>query len=276
MEFLTDLKSRLSFRANPKSSTETSLWSQLTEGDQFLVLEIDRSGVVKSTDADFCRMRGSEPDDVIGTSFHYLVNAEDRSELSALVGSIMGGGPADSVQARLLSNGESAPAIRWTIFPILSEDGGISGAVCVGVDLTPHLEGGERQERVNRELTELRQARAQIEKENLKLREEISRRDAEVERAEQAAAAAAAEAENRGPIPGLDQEKSERAPTLEQLERRYILHTLERTGGRISGAKGAAAILGLHANTLRSRMGKYGIERVAEDAGDGRSPSVAT
>jgi transcriptional regulator with GAF, ATPase, and Fis domain len=47
--------------------------------------------------------------------------------------------------------------------------------------------------------------------------------------------------------------------TLDEVERRYIVRVLEATGGQISGAGGAAEILGLHANTLRYRMKKLGI-----------------
>jgi formate hydrogenlyase transcriptional activator len=48
--------------------------------------------------------------------------------------------------------------------------------------------------------------------------------------------------------------------TLEQMERRYIRETLDTTGWRISGRKGAAEILGLHPNTLRSKMERLGIK----------------
>ena len=51
-------------------------------------------------------------------------------------------------------------------------------------------------------------------------------------------------------------------PTLEALEREHITRTLEATGWQISGAKGAAAILGMNPNTLRSRMLKLGVSRV--------------
>ncbi|MGZ4999955.1 MAG: sigma 54-interacting transcriptional regulator [Methylomonas sp.] len=49
--------------------------------------------------------------------------------------------------------------------------------------------------------------------------------------------------------------------TLEAVEREHILRTLEETTWRISGARGAAAILGMNPNTLRSRMLKLGISR---------------
>ena len=47
--------------------------------------------------------------------------------------------------------------------------------------------------------------------------------------------------------------------TLENVQRAHITAVLETTGGVVEGARGAAAILGLHPNTLRSRMRKLGI-----------------
>ena len=48
--------------------------------------------------------------------------------------------------------------------------------------------------------------------------------------------------------------------SLEENERRYILEVLELTGGRVSGEKGAAKILGVNASTLDSRMRKLGLK----------------
>jgi len=47
--------------------------------------------------------------------------------------------------------------------------------------------------------------------------------------------------------------------TLEEVEREYILQILQETGGRISGNKGAATILGINPSTLRARLRKLGI-----------------
>ncbi|HKW92541.1 MAG TPA: sigma 54-interacting transcriptional regulator [Methylomirabilota bacterium] len=49
--------------------------------------------------------------------------------------------------------------------------------------------------------------------------------------------------------------------TLDDLQRRHILAALDETGGVIEGPAGAARILKLHPNTLRSRMQKLGIRR---------------
>jgi len=58
---------------------------------------------------------------------------------------------------------------------------------------------------------------------------------------------------------------TESAPTqtLEEVERDYIVRTLENTGWRIEGQYGAARILGLNPSTLRTRMLKLGIQRRA-------------
>jgi len=59
--------------------------------------------------------------------------------------------------------------------------------------------------------------------------------------------------------------------SLEEIERRHIQSVLASTAGVIEGPKGAARILSLHPNTLRSRMQKLGIERPGR--GEGRRPA---
>jgi formate hydrogenlyase transcriptional activator len=49
--------------------------------------------------------------------------------------------------------------------------------------------------------------------------------------------------------------------TLEQVERDHILEVLRQTRWVIEGRGGAAAVLGLHPNTLRSRLKKLGLSR---------------
>jgi transcriptional regulator with GAF, ATPase, and Fis domain len=51
------------------------------------------------------------------------------------------------------------------------------------------------------------------------------------------------------------------AATLAEVEREHILRVLSDTRGRIEGPRGAALVLGLHPNTLRSRMQRLGIQR---------------
>jgi transcriptional regulator with GAF, ATPase, and Fis domain len=49
--------------------------------------------------------------------------------------------------------------------------------------------------------------------------------------------------------------------TLEDVERRHIQDVLQQSRWVIEGEAGAAKRLGLHPNTLRSRMTKLGITR---------------
>ncbi len=51
------------------------------------------------------------------------------------------------------------------------------------------------------------------------------------------------------------------AAELGELERANIIRALESCGGKISGAGGAAEVLGLHPNTLASRMRSLGLKR---------------
>jgi len=53
--------------------------------------------------------------------------------------------------------------------------------------------------------------------------------------------------------------------SLQDAERRHIIEALRRTGGVIEGPAGAALILELHPNTLRSRMKKLGVTRAAHE-----------
>ena len=48
-------------------------------------------------------------------------------------------------------------------------------------------------------------------------------------------------------------------PTLDDAVREHITRALERCGGRIDGPRGAARLLAIHANTLRSRMARLGM-----------------
>jgi len=53
---------------------------------------------------------------------------------------------------------------------------------------------------------------------------------------------------------------------LEELEREHIIKTLELTGWRVSGERGAATLLGLKPTTLDARMKKLGITRKGASA----------
>ncbi|MGD9763979.1 MAG: sigma 54-interacting transcriptional regulator [Candidatus Binatia bacterium] len=56
---------------------------------------------------------------------------------------------------------------------------------------------------------------------------------------------------------------------LAEVEARHIRQVLQHTGGRIAGPRGAAQILGLHPNTLRSRLVRLGIRTAAKTEYDG-------
>jgi formate hydrogenlyase transcriptional activator len=49
------------------------------------------------------------------------------------------------------------------------------------------------------------------------------------------------------------------ARSLDDVQRMHIISVLRSTGGVVEGEQGAATVLGLHPNTLRSRLKKLGI-----------------
>jgi transcriptional regulator with GAF, ATPase, and Fis domain len=61
----------------------------------------------------------------------------------------------------------------------------------------------------------------------------------------------------RAPAPAPDVEAF---PSLADAIRQHITRALERTGGRIEGAGGAAALLGINPHTLRGKMRKLGVD----------------
>lgn len=62
-------------------------------------------------------------------------------------------------------------------------------------------------------------------------------------------------------VSGTEAQRAATGPlkSLAEVESEAIVRTLEQTGGRIYGPNGAAKILGLHPNTLRSRMERLGL-----------------
>jgi transcriptional regulator with GAF, ATPase, and Fis domain len=65
----------------------------------------------------------------------------------------------------------------------------------------------------------------------------------------------------RAEAPSGSGEPAGQALTLEEMERRHIRGALERSRWVIEGPAGAARALGLHPNTLRSRMARLAITR---------------
>jgi transcriptional regulator with GAF, ATPase, and Fis domain len=56
------------------------------------------------------------------------------------------------------------------------------------------------------------------------------------------------------------------ARTLEEVERDHIIRVLEDRSWRIEGPHGAAYVLGMNPSTLRTRMGKLGINKANQNA----------
>jgi len=59
---------------------------------------------------------------------------------------------------------------------------------------------------------------------------------------------------------GKFQEQIFETDNLDEITSRHIRRVLRKTSGKIHGTGGAAALLGINANTLRNRMNKLGIE----------------
>jgi PAS domain S-box-containing protein len=67
------------------------------------------------------------------------------------------------------------------------------------------------------------------------------------------------------PGPGADEAPARQPATLGEIERNHMVAVLRQTDWVVDGPRGAAKILGLHPNTLRSRMKKLGISRASHE-----------
>jgi PAS domain S-box-containing protein len=77
-------------------------------------------------------------------------------------------------------------------------------------------------------------------------------------------------------LPAVPQRPADgRPPSLEDVERDYIVTVLEQAGWVITGPRGAAHVLGLRPSTLRNRMKKLGITRASHHTRR-PAPPVAT
>ena len=76
-----------------------------------------------------------------------------------------------------------------------------------------------------------------------------------------AASAPAGSASPPGDQATSDDDPAGLAEVLQGVERSHILAALQQSGGVVDGARGAARLLRMHPNTLRSRMEKLGIKR---------------
>jgi transcriptional regulator with GAF, ATPase, and Fis domain len=63
------------------------------------------------------------------------------------------------------------------------------------------------------------------------------------------------------PVPEAIPVVDDRILTLDEHEQQQIRRALDEAGGRIHGPGGAAALLGINASTLRSRMEKHGMSK---------------
>ena len=241
MDILSDLRSRLPFRSSRPGEAADSLASvgaELMASDDFLVAEIDRAGLVTAANPALCRGRGVELEELLGAGLLYLMNAEERDAFAGLVRAAFSGEGGGEVVARLLTaNGDPIRTIRWALLPLRIAEGAVASCLCLGTDLSGSLEAlptDSAAKKAQEELKELQEELEGTEKENRRLRKQLKLAKESVSSAPPPPVPAHhVAAEDEGPV------------TLTEIERRHISHTLKGCKGRVSGAKGAAALLGL-------------------------------
>jgi formate hydrogenlyase transcriptional activator len=64
---------------------------------------------------------------------------------------------------------------------------------------------------------------------------------------------------------GPEGENPRETKGMDEVEREHILRTLQETGWRVQGERGAAQLLGINPSTMRARMRRLGIKRPGKD-----------
>jgi transcriptional regulator with GAF, ATPase, and Fis domain len=78
----------------------------------------------------------------------------------------------------------------------------------------------------------------------------------------------------KGPVPSSAKSGSNGGClSLEAINIQHITRALALTGGKIYGPDGAAALLGINPNTLRSRMKRLGIMNTKKQTKEGSTPA---
>lgn len=270
MALFAGLKSRLSGSDGvAKSGGESGArWEQLQRSEHVLLAVTDRNGLIVDANGALCRARGGGEKEVLGTGLPYLLNAENRQEFQARMREVVASGGTASAAGQLLAVLGGGGEVQWLILPQTGGSGEVMGLICLGlileakapVDGTKFQDLRDENELLRGRLVEeedtavrLREERDQIEAAHRVIEMELER----AARTDEQESRAVDSAPPERSIPGMADDNADLS--LGEVERRYITRVLERCEGRVSGAKGAAKVLGLHANTLRSRMEKLGI-----------------
>ncbi|NNC90336.1 MAG: hypothetical protein HKN82_17925 [Akkermansiaceae bacterium] len=151
-----------------------SAWDLLFESPDFLVAEIDRTGIVQAANDEFSRYLGG---DMAGISLPELVETDERGALTHLIGQAFGGVPGGIVVTRLRTGAESPTTIRWAVLPKRNPAGVIGAAIAVGTDVSEFIASGSSDLDAY-ELEVLRRKLAELQEENRALREAGAHRPA--------------------------------------------------------------------------------------------------
>jgi PAS domain S-box-containing protein len=163
--FVSDLA--MKYKLQIDISRREVKWSTLMNNVKLLVTELDLQGNIQYVNAHFEKLTGYRKEEVFNKNwFELLIPSGEKDRLVGLFNDLKTEKTAPDSQNRIISKAGKEILLNWSNLPIVDAVNTITGVLSIGFDLT------QQEERIS----EIKQLKKQLEKENLILQDEIKRR----------------------------------------------------------------------------------------------------
>lgn len=145
-------------------------WHGLLEGVGLLVVRFRPDGVIDYVNPHFCSVTGYPPDEVVGRHYLKFLVEKERESVGQRFEAMMAGRPEPPFRAQLRTRDAAELTIAWRGVAVHHTDGVSVEVLGIGADITVRVEAERSRDAALEEIAALK---AQLEEENLYLKEEI-------------------------------------------------------------------------------------------------------
>jgi len=114
-------------------------WSTLLDNIGLLVVGVDRNGRINYVNPHLCEVIGYSSEEMLDSSFEPYISPKDLSEVQARFTGSIQGDLHEQTQSRVRTKEGQDKVVRWSNVLLHDEDGGVSGTISIGADLTEQL-----------------------------------------------------------------------------------------------------------------------------------------
>jgi PAS domain S-box-containing protein len=134
------------------------------------MVRLDASGIIERVNPHLLRITGFDAEELEGAHLRVLLPDRDRKGGEDRFERLMSGQGEPVIVGRIRTRNDTERTILWSRVPLRTAEGTAQGMIAVGSDITDRLEAESERDRAIRELEALK---AQLEEENVYLRQEI-------------------------------------------------------------------------------------------------------